>query len=209
MPSKVRLFYFCFQPNFSGTLSEAKLSPAFKRKFKIYSSLNFYIEPKMSLPAPFSIRKAECGDSAAIAGLIRELAEFEKLADQCHASAENVRHALFSDKPAASALVLKSGPDVVGYAIYFFNYSTFTGKRGLYLEDLYIREAFRGRGFGRAMLSALAEEALANDCARMDWTVLAWNEPAKKFYEGLAASILEDWRLVRLEEDGIAALAQK
>lgn len=209
MPSKVRLFYFCFQPNIYGALCEAKSSPAFKRKFKISLLLDFYIEPKMSIPAPFSIRKAECGDSAVIAGLIRELAEFEKLADQCHASEENVRHALFSDKPAASALVLKNGTDVIGYAIYFFNYSTFTGKRGLYLEDLYIQEAFRGRGFGRAMLSALAEVALENDCARMDWTVLAWNEPAKKFYEGLGASILEDWRLVRLEEDGIAALAQK
>lgn len=163
----------------------------------------------MSLPQPFSVRKAECGDSAAIAALIRELAEFEKLSDQCHASEENVRNALFSENPAARALVLKNGSDVIGYAIYFFNYSTFTGRRGLYLEDLYIQEAFRSRGFGRAMLSALAAEATANDCARMDWTVLAWNEPAKKFYQGLGASILEDWRLVRLEEDGIAALAAK
>lgn len=209
MPSKVRLFCFCFLPIVSGTILRSKIIPRVQKKFKISSSLNFCVEPKMTLPAPFSIQKAECGDSAAIAGLIRELAVFEKLADQCHASEENVRNALFADKPAASALVLKNGADVIGYAIYFFNYSTFTGRRGLYLEDLYIQEAFRGRGFGRAMLSALAKEAIENDCARMDWTVLAWNEPAKKFYEGLGAAILEDWRLVRLEEDGIAALAQK
>jgi len=100
------------------------------------------------------------------------------------------------------------GEEAVGLALYFFNFSTFLGRRGLYLEDLYVQPAWRGKGIGKSLLQALAKVAVEKQCGRMEWAVLDWNTPAIGFYRGLGARILDEWRIVRLDGDGIEALAQ-
>lgn len=151
------------------------------------------------------IRPARPDDVPTIASLIRELAAYEKLADQVTLDEASLREHLFGPRPAAEALLAESGGAVAGFALFFQNYSTFRGRPGMYLEDLYVRPQHRGEGLGKALFAAVAQLAVARGCPRMDWAVLTWNAPAIRFYESLGADRLEDWRLYRLTGDALAA----
>lgn len=145
------------------------------------------------------IRPAKAEDCEAIHGLILELAEFEKLLDEVTGDAGTLREALFSEKLAAEALVAvddESGA-VVGYAIFFHNFSTFSGRRGLYLEDIYVQPNQRGKGMGKGLLNRVLAIAKERGCPRCDWLVLDWNKRAIEFYESIGAEILGDWKLAR------------
>ena len=155
------------------------------------------------------IRDAKPDDCTAIFGLISELAEYEKLASAVTGNAAMLRISLFGETPVAQCVVIEdSNQHVFGMALYFFTFSTFLTKRGMYLEDLYVQPQFRGGGHGRALLLHLAGKAQALDCGRFEWRVLDWNTPAINFYKSLGAAIMPEWHLVRLDEDGIAKLSQ-
>lgn len=146
---------------------------------------------------------------AAIVGLIRELAEFEKLSHLCQVSAESLAPHLFGDKPVVECVVGEVQGEVVAFALFFPNFSTFLAKPGLYLEDLYIQPAHRGNGLGKALLEHLAALAVERGCGRFEWCVLDWNERAIRFYEGMGATVMPDWRLCRISDERLAALAKR
>ena len=151
-------------------------------------------------------------DVPGVHAMLRELAVFEDLEHQLTADEKDLHDAIFiSDQ--AEALVAEADTDsecrLVGYAIYFHNFSTFLCRRGLYLEDLYVRPDFRRRGVGKSFLSRLAEIALERQCGRFEWSVLDWNQNAIDVYETLGGTILPDWRIVRLEPDAIRNLAER
>jgi GNAT superfamily N-acetyltransferase len=154
-----------------------------------------------------AIRSATLQDVSAIFGLMLELAEFEKLTHLFVGTESGLTDALFGDKPAAEAMVAEEDGVIVGYALFFQNYSTFLGKRGLYLEDLYVKPGIRGSGLGTKMLRALAAIAVERQCGRFEWTVLDWNQNAIGFYEKMGATVLPDWRIVRITGDALATLA--
>jgi GNAT superfamily N-acetyltransferase len=153
------------------------------------------------------IRPATPADTGAIFALMLELAEFEKLMHMFIATEAGVQDALFGARPSAEAMVAEENGHVVGYALFFHNYSTFLGKRGLFLEDLYVKPAIRGSGLGTKMLRALAALAVERQCGRFEWTVLDWNQNAIGFYEKMGATVLPDWRIVRITGDALATLA--
>jgi GNAT superfamily N-acetyltransferase len=159
-------------------------------------------------PAAAAIRAATPGDVGALLALMRELAEFEHLTHVFVATEADLADALFGAHPAAEALVAVRGGALVGYALFFHNYSTFVGRRGLYLEDLYVQPAERGSGLGTRFLRHLAALALERRCGRFEWTVLNWNQPAIDFYEKLGATVMPDWQIVRVAGDALATLAQ-
>jgi len=144
------------------------------------------------------IRPAVPGDLALILAFIRELAEYEHLGHEVAATGERLQATLFGPKPAAECLLAFTGGQPAGFAVYFTNCSTFLAQPGLYLEDLFVRPAFRRRGIGKALLLHLARLANARGCGRFEWSVLDWNEPAKEFYRSLGAQQLDDWRIFRL-----------
>lgn len=153
------------------------------------------------------IRTATPADISAIFALMLELAEFEKLTHLFIATENGVRDALFGPRPAAEAIVAQDSGAVVGYALFFHNFSTFLGKRGLYLEDLYVRPHLRGSGLGTKMLRTLAALAVERQCGRFEWSVLDWNQQAIDFYEKMGATVLPDWRIVRITGDSLDKLA--
>ena len=142
-----------------------------------------------------------------ILALIRGLAEYERMAHLVRATDEGLRQALFGPRPAAEVVLAEAGDETIGFALFFHNFSTFLGRPGLYLEDLFVVPAWRGRGVGTRLLAHLAAVALARGCGRMEWAVLDWNEAAIGFYTRLGAQLLDEWRLCRLTEDGLQALA--
>ena len=150
-----------------------------------------------------SIREATAADVPAILGLIRELAEYERLLDMVVATEASLQQSLFGPRPFAEALIAEVGGEAVGFALFFHNYSTFLGKPGVYLEDLFVRPAFRGQGLGQMLLTRVAQIAVERDCGRMEWSVLNWNEPAIRFYESLGARPLSDWTTYRLTGDAL------
>jgi GNAT superfamily N-acetyltransferase len=154
-----------------------------------------------------NIRSATPADIAAIFALMYELAEFEKLTHLFVATKEGVHDALFGARPSAEALVAEQEGEVVGYALFFHNFSTFLGKRGLYLEDIYIRPTLRGSGLGTLMLKKLAALAVERQCGRFEWSVLDWNQNAIDFYEKMGATVLPDWRIVRVTGEPLERLA--
>ena len=154
------------------------------------------------------VRPAQAGDVAGLLAMIRELAEFEHLTHLCTASEAQLKQELFGPRPTAEALLAVSGDQTAGYAIYFHNFSTFLGRRGLYLEDLYVRPAYRHRGCGRALLVAVAGIAAARNCARFEWMALDWNTSAIDFYEKLGATQMAEWRLLRVTGDALRKLAE-
>lgn len=157
---------------------------------------------------PPTLRPALAADVPVILELIRGLAEYEKLAPEVTATAARLRETLFPDDgsaPAAHCVLAEVDGAAVGFALYFFNYSTFLARRGLYLEDLFVKTGYRGRGLGRALLLHLAQIANQRGCGRMEWAVLDWNQPAIDFYESLGARRMKDWQICRLTG---AALAQ-
>jgi GNAT superfamily N-acetyltransferase len=139
--------------------------------------------------------------------MIRGLADYEKLSDLCVATEADLDAALFGARPAAEVILGWDGAIPVAFALFFHNFSTFLGRRGLYLEDLFVQPDFRGRGYGRALLIRLARLAVERGCGRFEWTVLDWNESAIGFYRGLGATVLPDWRITRVAGDALSALA--
>jgi hypothetical protein len=158
--------------------------------------------------ASHTLRPATPADLPAIVGLIRELAAFEKLLHLVVVTPESLHPHLFGPSPAAEAVVGEVGGDVVAFALYFTNFSTFLGKPGLYLEDLYVQPAHRGTGLGKALLHHLGALAVARGCGRFEWSVLDWNENAIRFYEGMGATVLPDWRICRLTGSALQAYAR-
>ena len=154
-----------------------------------------------------SIRPATADDVALIAQLIRDLAEYERLAHAAVATEDGLREQLFGECPAAEVLIAEADGEPAGFALFFHSFSTFLGKRGLYLEDLFVRPAFRGVGLGRHLMAALARIAVQRDCGRFEWSVLDWNEPAIAFYRRLGAVGMDEWTVQRLEGDALHALA--
>ena len=160
----------------------------------------------MSAPG-FEIRPAAPADVPVVLELIRALADYEQLAHLCVATEGDVAAALFGPRPAAEVLIAWKNGDAAGFALFFHNFSTFLGRRGLWLEDLFVRPGHRRQGCAQALLRALAGIARARDCGRFEWSVLDWNEPAIEFYRALGASVLPDWRIVRVVGPALAALA--
>lgn len=152
-----------------------------------------------------SIRAATQADIGLIANLIRALAEYEKLADQVRFDEATLCTKLFGPRPYAEVVIGELDGAAQGFALFFHNFSTFEGKPGIYLEDLFVQPAARGSGLGKALLAHLAALAVERDCARLEWSVLDWNEPAIGFYKSLGARLMDEWTVMRV--DG-AALAQ-
>lgn len=153
------------------------------------------------------IRPAEPADIPAIFGMIFELAVFEKLEHMVVADEAMLHEALFCDKPTCEAIVGETDGEVVTFALFFHNFSTFLCKKGLYLEDLYVKQSMRGRGYGKQMLVALAQIATERDCGRFEWSVLDWNASAISFYEGMGATIMPDWRICRVTGEALTHLS--
>ncbi|HTB84712.1 MAG TPA: GNAT family N-acetyltransferase [Candidatus Sulfotelmatobacter sp.] len=141
--------------------------------------------------------------------LIRELAKFEKLEHEMKATPASLRRALFGPRAVAGALLARSGGRAVGYALYFSTFSSFTGRQGVWLDDLYVCLEFRGRGIGRALVEAVARVAAKRKCGRFEWIALDWNQHALDFYRGLGAKSLDEWVLIRMDERGLRKLATR
>jgi GNAT superfamily N-acetyltransferase len=153
------------------------------------------------------IRSATEQDIPIILDLIKQLADYERMADRVTATEQRLRDTLFGEHPAAEVLLASLEGETVGFAVFFTNYSTFLAKPGLYLEDLFVKPHARGKGIGKALLARLAGIALERDCGRIDWSVLDWNEPSLRFYEALGAAPLTDWTTYRLTGESLAKLA--
>ncbi len=156
-----------------------------------------------------TIRPARPNDIPALLGMIRELADFENLSDQVVATAADYQESLFGEKPAAEALIAEVDSEPVAYAIFFRTFSTFLGKAGLWLEDLYVKPDFRKRGIGKTLLRHGAEIALNDNAGRYEWCVLDWNQNAIELYEKSGGEILQEWRIVRMERESIEKLSGK
>lgn len=153
------------------------------------------------------IRPAAPADLAAIAAMIRALAEYEKLSHLCVGTDEDLERALFGAQPAAEVLIARVGGQPAGFALFFHTFSTFLARRGLWLEDLFVYPPHRGHGIGRALLTALAGIAKDRECGRFEWAVLDWNRSAIGFYERLGATVLPDWRVCRVVGPALDRLA--
>lgn len=154
-----------------------------------------------------TIRPATPADAATVADLVRELAEYEKLAHEAKAVAADFVRELEAPNPVIRVLIAEWDGEPAGFALYFFNFSTFVGRQGLYLEDLFVRPEHRSRGIGRELLRTLARIAQERNCGRMEWAVLDWNEPALRFYKSLDARQMNEWIIHRLTPVEIARLA--
>jgi ribosomal protein S18 acetylase RimI-like enzyme len=155
-----------------------------------------------------SIRQATRADVPLVLSFVKDLAEYEKLGHLVVATEEVIAEELFGPKSHAEVLLGYVDTEAVAFAVYFHNFSTFLGRKGLYLEDLYVRPAYRRRGFGRAVLLQLARIAAARKCGRFEWSVLDWNEPAIFFYESLGATVMHEWKLVRVTGDALEKMAK-
>jgi GNAT superfamily N-acetyltransferase len=155
----------------------------------------------------FVIESATAQDVPVILRLIRALADYEKLAHEVVATESGLHDALFGSHPAAECLIARDAGRPVGFALFFHNFSTFRGVRGLYLEDLFVEPDCRGKGYARALLQRLAQIATARGCARFEWSVLDWNAPAIAFYRSVGAVVLDEWRICRLTGDALQAFA--
>ena len=160
-----------------------------------------------SIPATIQLRPAQIADVPQILAFIRELAEYEKLAHEAVADEATLAAQLFGDRPAAEVVIAEVDGQPAGFALFFHNFSTFLGKRGLYLEDLYVKRDYRGLGLGRRLMVHLAGLAVARECGRFEWSVLDWNAPAIAFYRELGALPLDEWTVQRVTGDALKALA--
>jgi GNAT superfamily N-acetyltransferase len=147
-------------------------------------------------------------DVPLILRLIKDLAEYERMSNEVVATEEGLRATLFGPRPAAEVLLGYAGEEPAGFALFFHNFSTFVGKPGLYLEDLFVVPKFRGRGYGKALLARLAQIAIERNCGRFEWSVLDWNEPAIGFYRKLGAVPMEDWTIFRVSGAALETLAR-
>lgn len=153
------------------------------------------------------IRAARLDDAALIVHLIRELAIYEKLAHEAVADEALIASALFCEQPRAFCDIAEWDGEAAGFALWFYNYSTFTGRHGIYLEDLYVRDALRGKGLGKALLQRLARRCIDEKLTRLQWSVLDWNTPSIEFYKSLGAAALDDWTGFRMAGENLRALA--
>ena len=156
----------------------------------------------------FEIKSAKIDETGVILEFIRKLAEYEKLLHEVTATEEDLKKTLFSDRSNAEAVIGYLDNKPVALAIFFHNYSTFLGKKGLYLEDLYVLPEYRNNGIGKKMLKYLAKLAIERDCGRFEWSVLDWNEPAIQFYESIGAEFKKEWLITRVSGDSLKELAK-
>ncbi|WP_295924523.1 GNAT family N-acetyltransferase [uncultured Xanthomonas sp.] len=157
--------------------------------------------------AALRIRQAVADDAALILRLIRDLARYERAEDAVQTDEAGLRASLFGADARAQALICEADGQPIGYAVYFYNYSTWLGRNGLYLEDLYVDPAHRGVGAGKALLQHLARQAVAEGCGRFEWSVLDWNQPAIDFYEAVGARAQDEWTVYRLQGEALARFA--
>jgi GNAT superfamily N-acetyltransferase len=155
-----------------------------------------------------TIRPARRDEVPLVLEFIRDLARYEHLEHEVSASEAELNEVLFGDRPYAEVVFACSGGNPVGFALFFHNFSTFRGRPGIYLEDLYVRPEARGRGIGRRLLAHLARTAVERRCARLEWAVLDWNEPSIGFYRSLGAVAMDEWTVFRLTDDALALLAR-
>ena len=160
------------------------------------------------MSAKFEIRYAEKKDAALILEFIRALAEYEKMSDEVVATEELLQEWVFEKKKAEVIFAVEDGVEV-GFALFFYNFSTFVGRAGLYLEDVFVKVEHRGKGYGKALLKELARIAVERGCGRMEWVCLNWNQPSIDFYRSLGAVPMDDWTIYRVAGDTLKALAEK
>ncbi len=153
------------------------------------------------------LRPAKPGDASVLFELIKALAEYEKLTDAVTGNADALKDHLFGSKPYVEAILAEYAGQAVGFALFFYNYSTFLTKPGIYLEDLFVLPEYRRQGIGKALLTHLAQLAVSRGCGRLEWSVLDWNEPAIAFYERMGADVLPDWRICRVTGDSLVSMA--
>ena len=163
----------------------------------------------MTLRDKFSLRLAQAADCDALFNLIKALAEYEKLSHAVSGNANLLRQHLFGERKYIEAIVAENLGNIVGFALFFHNYSTFLTKPGIYLEDLFVLPNYRRQGIGKEFLIKLAQIALERDCGRLEWSVLDWNEPAQNFYRTMGSSILDDWRICRVTGEKLTKLASE
>lgn len=163
----------------------------------------------MSQANPCRIDPAVAEDVPEILAMVSELAEFELLSHEAVATPADLTAALFGPRPYAEVLMARSGRQVSGFALFFHNYSTFKGKPGIYLEDLYVRPAFRGLGHGKALLTRIAQLAVERGCGRYEWSVLDWNQTAIDFYRSLGARPMNEWTVMRVDGEALASLGKR
>ena len=155
----------------------------------------------------FVIRDTTVEDSELILDFIKELAEYEQLSHEVVATIETLRETLFGEKAYAEVIIGEFEGIPVGYALFFHNFSTFTGRPGIYLEDIYVNKEMRGKGFGKCLLAYIAKLAVERNCTRVDWSVLDWNEPSIQFYQSIGAIPMEAWTVQRLHGDALLSFA--
>ncbi|WP_114765437.1 GNAT family N-acetyltransferase [Vibrio rhodolitus] len=156
----------------------------------------------------FKMRSATEADVATIYRFIHELADYERASHHVKASEQDIQRSLFAANASANAMICEQDGEAVGFAVYFFNYSTWMGRYGLYLEDLYVSPNYRGSGAGKFIMQTLAKIAVENNCARFEWAVLDWNQPAIDFYTSIGAKEQSEWRTYRLDGDALYQFAQ-
>ena len=161
----------------------------------------------MSRPSEFRMAPATEGDIPTILRFVKGLAEYEGLAHEVVATEENLRESMFGPRASAEAVIAYSASEPVGFAVFFHNYSTFLGRSGLYLEDLFVLPEWRGRGLGRILMGYVARIAVARDCGRLEWSVLDWNEPAIDFYQALGARPMDEWTTYSLTGEALEQLS--
>ena len=154
------------------------------------------------------IRRARPDEAGLVLSLVRELAEYEKLLHEVEATEVMIAEALFGASPRVFCDLAEWNGEVAGFAVWFVNFSTFSGRAGIYLEDLFVRPALRGKGIGKALLSHLARECVANEWSRLQWSVLDWNTPSIEFYKSLGAVMLDEWTVCKVGGPALAALAR-
>ena len=163
----------------------------------------------MTPPSEFRLRKAAVGDLPDVMCCIRGIAEYEGLSHEVVATEVGLRQSLFGDPPAAEVVLAYAGEELAGFAVYFHNFSTFAGRRGMYLEDLFVFPQFRRKGLGRKLLAYVARAAVERDCGRFEWAALDWNETAISFYTRLGARPMDEWTVYRMTGDALAQLARE
>lgn len=156
----------------------------------------------------FKLRETNSKDSELILSFVKALAEYENMEDCVKATAEDINNSMFIDR-RANALIAEENHIPVGFVLYYFNYSSFIGKAGLYIEDIFIKPEYRGKGYGKEIFKVLSKVAFENKCERIDWVCLNWNEPSLKFYKGIGASKMDEWIIHRLEGDKIKNILKK
>jgi len=156
-----------------------------------------------------SIRAVRPADSALIFALVRELADYEKLANEVDASEQTIAAALFTEAPRLFCDIAEWNGEPAGFSVWFLNYSTFRGRHGIYLEDLFVRPAYRGRGIGKALMARLAQVCIERGYARLEWAVLDWNAPSVAFYQSIGTQVLDEWKICRLSGEALESFARQ